>query len=205
LDIRPAHFVERHGALMIVAIGESVADVGIGAEGHPVNFSLALSAALGLALSASLWWAFFGSGDDDRAEESLVGAGPDRRPWLVLSAYFYAYIPMLVGIAATAAGLRYAIGHPGATLTAGPAIALAGGVTLFLAGDVWFRRLLGIGTPRYRALAAVLALTAWPLSAAVDAAAGIALLAAVTAGSVAAESQAARAVARSAARATVEA
>jgi low temperature requirement protein LtrA len=204
-DIRPAHFVERHGALMIVAIGESVADVGIGAEGHPVTFSLALSAALGLALSASLWWAFFGSGDDDRAEESLVGAGPDRRPWLVLSAYFYAYIPMLVGIAATAAGLRYAIGHPGATLTAGPAIALAGGVTLFLAGDVWFRRLLGIGTPRYRALAAVLALTAWPLSAAVDAAAGIALLAAVTAGSLAAESQAARAVARSAARATVEA
>jgi low temperature requirement protein LtrA len=192
-SIQPAHFVERHGALMIVAFGESVADVGIGAEGHPVTFSLALSATLGLALSAALWWAFFGTGDDDRAEESLARADPDQRPWLVLAAYFYAYIPMLAGIAATAAGLKDAIGHPGATLPAGPALALAGGVTLFLAGDAGFRYVLGIGTPRYRALAAVLCLAAWPLSVAVDAAAGIALLTALTAGAVAVENRTGRA------------
>ena len=65
-NIRAAHFVERHGALMIVALGESVADVGLGAAGHPVTFSLALSAVLGLALSASLWWAFFGTGTTAR-------------------------------------------------------------------------------------------------------------------------------------------
>ena len=112
---------------------------------------MSLSATLGLALTAALWWAFFGTGDDDRAEETLTGAPPGRRPRLVLAAYFYAYIPMLLGIVATAAGLRNAIGHPGATLTAGPALALAGGVTLFLAGDVAFRRVLGIGTPWYRA------------------------------------------------------
>ena len=53
-DIQPAHFVERHGALMIVALGESVADIGIGAEGQRVTSALALSAALGLALAASL-------------------------------------------------------------------------------------------------------------------------------------------------------
>jgi hypothetical protein len=63
-------------------------------------------------------------------------------------------------------------------------------VTLFLAGDVWFRHVLSLGASRYRALAAVLALAAWPLSAAVDAAAGIALLTAVTAGAVALESRA---------------
>ena len=187
-NIHAAHFVERHGALMIVAFGESVADVGIGAEGHPVTFSLALSAALGLALSASLWWAFFGTGDDNRAEESITGADPDRRPRLALAAYFYAYIPMLLGIAATAAGLRNAIGHPGATLTAGPAIALAVGVTLFLAGDAWFRHVLGIGTSWYRAAAAGLALAAWPLSVTVAAGAGIALLIGVTGAALALES-----------------
>jgi low temperature requirement protein LtrA len=192
-DIQPAHFVERHGALMIVAFGESVADVGIGAEGHAVTGALALSATLGLALTASLWWAFFGTGDDDRAEESLTGADPDRRPRLVLAAYFYAYIPMLLGIVATAAGLKNAIGSPGTTLPAGPAIALAGGVTLFLAGDVAFRQVLRIGTPRCRALAAALALAAWPLSVAVNAAAGIALLTAVVAGALAVERRAERA------------
>jgi low temperature requirement protein LtrA len=186
-DIQPAHFVERHGALMIVALGESVADVGFGAAGHAVTAALVLSATLGLALTASLWWAFFGTGDDDRAEESLAGAGPERRPRLVLAAYFFAYIPMLLGITATAAGLRNAIGHPGSTLPAGPALALAGGVTLFLAGDVAFRHVLGIGTPWYRALAAALALAAWPLSAAVDAAAGIGLLTVVIAGALAVE------------------
>ncbi len=189
-DIQPAHFVERHGALMIVAFGESVADVGIGAEGQAVTTALALSATLGLALTASLWWAFFGTGDDDRAEELLTRADPDRRPWLVLAAYFYAYIPMLLGIAATAAGLRNAIGHPGAALPAGPAIALAGGVTLFLVGDVAFRHVLGIGASRCRALAAALALAAWPLFVSVDAAAGIALLTAVVAGALAVENQA---------------
>ena len=192
-DIQPAHFVERHGALMIVAFGESVADVGIGAEGHAVTGALALSATLGLALTASLWWAFFGTGDDDRAEESLTGADPDRRPWLVLAAYFYAYIPMLLGIVATAAGLKNAIGSPGTTLPAGPAIALAGGVTLFLAGDVAFRQVLRIGTPGCRAVAAALALAAWPLSVAVNAAAGIALLTAVVAGALAVERRAERA------------
>jgi low temperature requirement protein LtrA len=200
-EIQPAHFVERHGALMIVAFGESVADVGIGAEGRPVDGALALSATLGLALTAALWWAFFGTGDDDRAEETLTSAPPGRRPWLVLAAYFYAYIPMLLGVVATAAGLRGAVGHPGATLTAGPAIALAGGVTLFLAGDVAFRRVLGIGKSRYRMLAAVLALAAWPLAEAVGAAAGIALLTAVVAGALAAEGFAGRATPR----ATVEA
>ena len=192
-DIQPAHFVERHGALMIVAFGESVTDVGIGAEGHAVTVSLALSATLGLALTASLWWAFFGTGDDDRAEESLTRADPDRRPWLVLAAYFYAYIPMLLGIVATAAGLKNAIGHPGTTLPNGPALALALGVTLFLGGDVAFRHVLHIGTPRWRALAAVLALAAWPLSVWVAAAAGIALLTAVVAGALAVEGRAERA------------
>jgi len=186
-EIQSGHFVERHGGLLIVAFGESVADVGIGAGGHRVTASLALSAALGLALTAALWWAFFGTGDDDRAARSLERANRTERPRLVLIAYFYAYIPMLLGIVAIAAGLKTAIGHPGATLTAGPAVALAGGVTLFLAGDVMFRRVLGTGVPRYRAAAAVAALAAWPLAMSVDAAAGIALLTAMVAASLTAE------------------
>ncbi|MGB6572565.1 MAG: hypothetical protein WBF20_12880, partial [Trebonia sp.] len=81
---------------------------------------------------------------------------------------------------------------PGATLTAGPAVALAGGVTLFLIGDVLFRWVLLFpgqaasvdlpsGIPWYRAAAAAAALAAWPVATAVDAAAGIALLTAIVA------------------------
>ena len=149
--IQPAHFTERHGALVIIVLGESVVDVGIGAEGHPVTVSLALSAALGLALTAALWWAYFGAEDDERAERAMVAADPAVRPALALAAYFYAYIPMLLGIVALASGLKQAIVHTGSTLPAGPCVALGCGVALFLAGSVAFRHALRIGPERYPA------------------------------------------------------
>ena len=57
-------------------------------------------------------------------------------------------------------------------------------MTLFLAGDAWFRHVLGIGTPWVRVAAAGLALAAWPVAVTVDAAAGIALLTVVAAASL---------------------
>jgi low temperature requirement protein LtrA len=187
--IQPAHFVERHGALIIVAFGESVADIGIGAAGHPVTAALITQAVLGLALAAALWWAYFGAGDDERAEEAMTRADPAARPGLALSAYFYAYIPMLLGIVALAAGVKRVIGH------AGPAgfpvcLALAGGVALYLAGDMAFRRALRVGTQRYRATAAIAALAALALGVTVSAAGQIALLTAIVAAALVVERRA---------------
>ena len=159
-SIQPGHFTERHGALIIVAFGESVADIGIGAGGHPVTVALIASAVLGLALAAALWWAYFGVGDDERAEEQMTRADPADRPGLALQAYFYAYIPMLLGIVTLAAGVKDAIGHPGATLPYPACLALAGGVALYLAGDAAFRHALHIGTQRHLAVAVVAALVA---------------------------------------------
>ncbi|MGD0559130.1 MAG: low temperature requirement protein A [Streptosporangiaceae bacterium] len=165
-SIEPAHFTERHGALIIVAFGESVADVGFGAvDGHRLTAGLALSAILGLALTAALWWVFFGTGDDDRAEEAMRAASPDARPQLALNAFFYAYIPMLLGVLAVASGLKHAVGSPGAPLSSGLAAALACGTALFLAGDALFRWTLNIGTQRYRLTASALcAAIGWPVA-----------------------------------------
>ena len=104
--IQPSHFAERHGALVIVVFGESVVDIGIGAEGHAVTVSLVLSAVLGLALVAALWWAYFGVGDDERAEQAMLAADPAARPALAFSGYFYPYIAMLLGVVALAAGVE---------------------------------------------------------------------------------------------------
>ena len=123
--IQPSHFTERHGALVIVVFGESVVDIGIGAEGRAVTLSLALSAVLGLALAAALWWAYFGVGDDERAEAAMLAADPAARPALALAAYFFAYIPMLLGVVALASGVKQAIVNTGTTLPAGPCVALA--------------------------------------------------------------------------------
>jgi low temperature requirement protein LtrA len=189
-SIEPSHFTERHGALVIVVLGESVVDIGIGAEGHPVTVALALSAALGLALSAALWWAYFGAADDERAERSLTAADPADRPALALAAYFYAYIPMLLGVVAMASGVKQAIQDTGRTLPAGPCWALGCGVALFLAGSAAFRHALRIGVQRYRLGAAVVSLAAPAVGVTLSVAAEIALLTVIVAVAIALERRA---------------
>jgi low temperature requirement protein LtrA len=185
--IQPSHFTERHGALVIIVFGESVVDIGIGAEGHAVTVSLALSATLGLALTAALWWAYFGAADDERAERAMVDADPAVRPALALAAYFYAYIPMLLGIVALASGVEQAIVDTGRTLPAGPCVALGCGVALFLAGSAAFRHALRIGPERYRLAAAVLALAASAVGVTLSVAAEMALLTLIVAAALVAE------------------
>ena len=190
--IRPDHFAERHGALVIIVFGESVADIGIGVgtAGQVITASLVVSAALGLALAAALWWSYFGVGDDERAEQAMTRADPAARPGLALAAFFYAYIPLLLGIVAVSAGVKRAIGHAGSTLPYPACLALAGGVALYLAGDIAFRRALRIGTWRYRGAAAVAALAVSWVGVWLSVAAEIALLAVIVAAALLAEHRA---------------
>ncbi len=108
--IAPAHFVERHGLVVIVALGESIVAIGIGAAGLPVDLTLASVAVLGLLLAACLWWAYFG-GDDARAERALAAVADDRRGWVAVQAFGYWHLLMLGGIIALAAGLKDVVGH----------------------------------------------------------------------------------------------
>jgi len=191
-EIRPAHFVERHGALLIVALGESVAAVGIGAGAEPVTGPLVMSIVLGLALSAALWWAYFGAHDDERAEVALTAASPSRRPGLALAAYFFAHIPILLGVVVTAAAIALTIGEAARPHPAAQAFTLAGGVVLYLAGVAWFRSALRIGSRVTPAVAAGFALTTAALGITVAIEAQLALLVAGVAGMLAAERQLAR-------------
>jgi len=187
--IEPSHFAERHGALVIVVFGESVADIGIGAEGHAVTVSLALSAVLGLALTAALWWAYFGAGDDERAERAMTRADPAARPGLALAAYFYAYIPMLLGVVGLASGVKQAIVRTGTTLPAGPCLALGCGVALFLAGTAAFRHALRTGARSYRLAGAAVCLAASAVGVTLSVAAEMALLTAIVAATLAVENR----------------
>src|SRR6266540_1615255 len=157
-NIRPAHFVERHGLLLIVALGESVVAIGISVGREALTVRLFGTVLLGLALAAALWWTYF-AGEEERAEQALESV-PDlnRRLLLAVRAYFFAYVPMLLGIISLAAGVKLSLGQATHRLDPGPALTLAAGVALYLAGDVAFRRALRIRPLAYRAAAAPLAL-----------------------------------------------
>jgi low temperature requirement protein LtrA len=144
-EVAPAHFVERHGLVIIVAIGESVVAVGIGAAGLAVDAELVLFAVTGLLLSADLWWTYFG-GDDERAEQALQQLPARRRAVAALDGYGFAHLALLLGVIFVAVGLKQATGHAYDALGSGEALVLAGGVALFLGGDVWFRHVLRPGS-----------------------------------------------------------
>ena len=182
--ISPAHFVERHGLVVIVAIGESVVAVGIGAAHLDVDLSLAAIALVGLALSACLWWVYFGAGDEE-AEEALAALPQRERSFAALNAFGYWHFPLLIGIVAIASVEREAIARPFEELSWARAAILAAGVGVFLAGDVLFRRALRLPTAAARIAVALLTAATAPVGATVSAFAQIAVLVVLLAGTLA--------------------
>jgi len=186
--IAPAHFVERHGLVVLIAIGESVVAVGIGASHLPVDAGLVVAAALGLGLSAALWWLYFG-GNEAAAERALDAMAPIRRAHAALYGFGYWHLPLLLGVVAAAAAERHAFADPFSAMSWSHATILAAGVALFLTGDVLYRRELGIGHASTRAAASAAALLTIPLGAAIAPVAQIAVLVVLLAGTIVLDSR----------------
>jgi low temperature requirement protein LtrA len=131
---------------------------------------------LGLALSAELWWVYFG-GDDEEAEGALQAMRPTKREFIAANAaYYWAHLVLLLGIVCDAAGLEHAIGHAFDPLEFVLALALAGGTAVYLLGHALFRLFFGLRFRPWRGLAAVLALATIPLGTEASALAQLAVL-----------------------------
>jgi low temperature requirement protein LtrA len=155
-QLSPGHFVERHGLVVLIALGESVVATGVVAESLPVGIWLVVWVVIGVALAATLWWTYF-DGDDERAEHAMGRASGAERARIALWAYYYAHLVMIAGIVIASAGVHEAVGH---LEEAPPSIAwlISGGVALYLGGAAWYRQLLDIGPVRQRVVAALVAL-----------------------------------------------
>jgi low temperature requirement protein LtrA len=171
--ITPGHFVERHGLLVIIALGESVVAIGMGVGlGHVTAGTIAVIV-LALALPATLWWTYFT--DTPAAEAALAADEPGPRVRLALRAGL-SHIPLMLGIVIAAAGIHGAVAHPGHSVSRASAIALAGGVVVFLAGIILIRQALHRVELRSRVIAAVVVLATIPAGAEVSAGLQLALL-----------------------------
>ncbi len=134
----PGHFAERHGLIVIIALGESIVAIGVGAAGA-LDLGIGTVAVLGVALAAALWWAYFdivALVSAKRLGEATVGREQNE---LARDSYSYIHLAMVAGIVMLAFGLKVAIGHYDEHLHAVPAFALLGGVAIYLFGLVGFR------------------------------------------------------------------
>ena len=159
--IAAEHFCERHGLVIIVALGESIVVIGAGAAGVPLDPRLAVVALLSLALSAALWWLYFR--DEQAVEHAMKAASDVRRARLALVGFGYWHYGLLLGVVALAAGLKKAVGDPYEPLAGWIGTELGVGVALFAVCTVGFRTTLGIGVSRSRLVAAAAALATIPI------------------------------------------
>jgi low temperature requirement protein LtrA len=156
-DLVAAHFVERHGLLMIIALGESIVSVGAGVGEHGLDAGTVLGAVLVVGVIAALWWCYF-SGDDERATLAFGAIEPRRRTAAAQRAFYVDHLLMLFGLVLLGASLHLALVEPLAAPTATVGWLLGAGVALFLVGDADYRRFLGLGAWWFRAGGAAAAL-----------------------------------------------
>ena len=177
--IAAEHFVERHGLVIIIALGESIVVIGAAASGVPLDLRLAFVALLSLALSATLWWLYFR--DEDPVEDAMKSATPAVRARFALVGFGYWHYGLLLGVVAVAAGLKKAVGDPYDPLDGWIGAELGVGVALFVWGTVGFTRALGLGVSTPRLVAGAAALATIPIGTEWTAAAELAALTAIVA------------------------
>jgi low temperature requirement protein LtrA len=134
----PAHFAERHGLIVIIALGESIVAIGIGATGIDLGGRVVLAAILGVVVSAALWWSYFDV-VAIVAERKMTEAKGVARSRIARDSYSYLHLPMVAGIILLALGVKKTIGHVDEPLESVPAVALCGGVALYYLAHIAFR------------------------------------------------------------------
>jgi low temperature requirement protein LtrA len=182
--VEPAHFAERHGLIIIIALGESIVALGVGAHGLALDTELIVAALLGIATAGALWWAYFDVAAivAERRFKALDRIGQAR---MARDSYTYLHLPMVAGIIVFAVGVKKTLGHVDEHLHTVEALTLCGGVALYLiALSAFKRRNVGSWNVR-RALVAGLLLAFWPLSTHVPALVALAVVTALACGLIA--------------------
>ena len=181
--VQPGHFAERHALIIIIALGESVVSLGVGAAGLASTAAVVIGALFGMAVIAALWWAYFDV-VAIVAERRLRAASPSEQVTIARDSFTYMHLPMVAGIVVFAVGAKKTLAHPGLELNTVSAAALCGGVAMyFLALGAFKRRNIGsFNYPRLIAAAILIALV--PVATAVPALLALGLVAAIATGMI---------------------
>jgi len=158
--LNPTHFAERHGLIVIIALGESIVAIGAGASALPLSWAIGITALLGFTIAVCLWWVYFDitALAAERNLAALTGAARNRA---ARDAYSVMHWPMVAGIVLLALGVKKTVTMVGAEpfdlaghIKPLAAVSLAGGVALYLTGHLLVRARMARSWSRPRAVAA---------------------------------------------------
>jgi low temperature requirement protein LtrA len=184
-QVAPEHFAERHGLIILIALGESIIAIGVGA-GFELGMGVLVAAALGIVVVSALWWLYFDVAAIFARRRLMQAQGLELHR-LALHSYSYLHLPMVAGIVLFAFGLKTTLGHVDEALDTVPAVGLCGGAALYLFGHIAFLFRTTGRVFRRRTIGAVVLLALIPAAVAIPALAALALVSAVCSSIVAYE------------------
>ena len=176
--LHPAHFVERHGLIVIIAIGESLVAIGLGTRGTGLTAGVIATAVLGFVVVASFWLAYFDF-FTIRAQRLLTDRSGAQRIALARDAYTYLHLPMVAGIVLFAFAMKTTLHDVSDELSIVPALGLCAGPALYLLAYVGLRLRISGTIGGGRLVGAVACTALIPVALAVPAVVALALVAAV--------------------------
>jgi low temperature requirement protein LtrA len=176
--LSPAHFIERHGLIVIIAIGESLIAIGVGARGTDLGTEVVVAALLGFVVATAFWLAYFDF-FPIRAQRLLTEQRGADRIALARDAYSYLHLPMVAGIVLFAFAVKVALAHVADDLETIPALALCVGPALYLLAFILLRLRISRTLGRGRLVAAIACVAVFPIALGVPALVALALVAAV--------------------------
>jgi low temperature requirement protein LtrA len=179
--LKPGHFAERHGLIVIIALGESIVAIGVGAE-IGVDAGVVTAAVLGVVVAAALWWLYFdvvALVAERRLTKAEVGREQNE---IARDSYSFLHLPMVAGIVLLALGLKKTLGDVDDPLKTVPAVALLGGTSLYLLGHVAFRWRNIHTLNKQRLVTAIVLVALVPLGVEIASLATLGLLAAILVG-----------------------
>ena len=176
-QVAPEHFAERHGLIILIALGESIIALGVGA-GFELVTAVVVGAALGIVVVSALWWLYFDVAAIFARRRLLQARGLELHR-LALHSYSYLHLPMVAGIVLFALGLEKTLEHVDEVLDTVPAVGLCGGAALYLLAHIAFLFRTTGRIFRRRTIGAVVLLALVPAALAIPALAALALVSAV--------------------------
>jgi low temperature requirement protein LtrA len=136
--LEPTHFAERHGLIVIIALGESIVAIGVGSQ-EAIGAGIIAAAVLGVVVTAALWWVYFDVTAIAAARRLQRAAEGRERNEIARDSYSYLHFPMVAGVALIAVGLKRTLAGVSDSLEAVTATALLGGAAMYLLALVAFR------------------------------------------------------------------
>ena len=184
----PGHFAERHGLIVLIALGESIVALGVGSRAA-VNAGEVTAAVLGIVVAGALWWLYFDVVALVAARRlSNAQAGRERNE-IARDSFSYLHFPMVAGIVLVALGMKKTLGGVDDALKLVPAVAMLGGTAVYLLAHVAFRWRNVHRFSYQRLLCAIVLVALLPAAVEIPALATLGILAAVLAALIAYEAR----------------